>query len=144
MKRRHLAVAAVAVAGAAAVAAWAAGAGSTGRASFEPPSDCVEATLPPLGGEVDTLLDKEHGVLTVSAYDPALQADRRVTIRFRDPACLARPDLRRVIEDAVRTDAQAQAQVCASLRAALARGAAEIRGRRIDRDAGQRYVGEWC
>lgn len=60
--------------------------------------DCAALVLPALGQELNTHLNEERHLLTISVFDETRRADRTFTIDYESPSCLARPELRRVIE----------------------------------------------
>ena len=109
------AAAAFVVLGAAAV--WSLGGSSVSEeaavASEEPTAapqptvvNCASMTAPELTGEVNTLLDKERGLLTLF-YSDGSGSERAITVRYREAACLEIPALRRVIDHARDVDAHA-------------------------------------
>lgn len=108
------------------------------------PAACSARGFPALDGEVNTSLDVERSLLTVSAFDAQRGADETFTIRFDDPTCLAVPQLARVIGHALATERQARAGTCASVRELVRSGATQARGRPVDLAAARRYVTEWC
>ncbi len=113
-------------------------------ASEEPAAaNCGSLSVPELTGEVNTLLDKERGLLTLFFSDGS-GSERAITVRYREPACLENQALRRVIDHARDVDARAQAQICAAMRTAVERNVTQVRGRRVNNDAGRRYLAEWC
>ena len=136
----------VAVCLAAAVTAGAVWASGTGRsAAFAPAAaSCSSVPLPPPDQEVNTILDKENGLLTYSFYDSARGVDTSATIDYRSALCLGVPQLTKLINHSVATDAEAQAQTCASIREHVAANVGTVRGVRINLDAAKQYISEWC
>jgi len=95
--------------------------------------------------EHNTLIDPEHGLLSITTYDPVIQGDRTITIDYQnDPACRALPTLRLVIDDAVRTWQEDNRQECWSLTSFYEGGGTNLRGQSIDRGALLKYLQRWC
>lgn len=105
---------------------------------------CSGRAFPSLDGEVDTNLDVERSLLSVSAYNSELGRDETFTVRYDDPTCLAVPRLARVIGHALATERDARAGTCASVRELVRANATESRGRPVDLAAARRYLGAWC
>jgi hypothetical protein len=137
-------LAVLAVVSFAAGAVWASSGGPSAASPVPAALNCASLTLPQLSGEVNTVLDKERGLLTISFIDEQTAINHSVTIAYRDPSCLAEPNLRRVIAHAVDTDAAAQVQICASMRDLVTRNATVVRGVRVDPAAGRKYLADWC
>jgi hypothetical protein len=139
------AVVVVAVAAAAAAGGvWASGTGSSGAQGRAAVTSCSSAPIPPANAEVNTVLDKEHWTLSYSFYDAAKAANTGATIGYKDALCLGAPALKRLIEHVLATDAEAQAQTCASIREHVAANLDTIRGVKINLDAARQYISEWC
>lgn len=137
-------IVAVCVAGAVAVGAvWASGTGRS-AAVARAAASCSSVPLPPADQEVNTILDKENGLLTYSFYDRARGADASATIDYKSALCLGVPQLTRLISHAVATDAEAQTQTCASIRERVAANVDTVRGVRINLEAAKQYISEWC
>lgn len=64
-------------------------------------ADCEMLDAPPLDVEKDTNLDRARHLVTVSLTVDGV--NRSVTIDYDDPACLARPELRRLIDHVLAT-----------------------------------------
>jgi hypothetical protein len=128
-----------------AAAVWASqGESSATPSPLGPAADCASLALPSVDGEVNTVLDKEHGVMQLSFYDKSADTERHVTIDYKSAACLRQPDLKRMVDHVLAAGAGAQAQACASMRAALNAGTTRVRGRQVDPAAGRRYLAESC
>jgi hypothetical protein len=123
---------------------WGAGGHSSAESPVPLAQNCGSVTLPKLAAEVNTVLDKERGLLTISSWSGLADGDSTVTVRYDDPACLAVPGLARVIQHVVETDAQTQADSCASMRELVASNATVVRGVRVNPDAGREYLADWC
>lgn len=132
----------VATVGAGAV--WGAVGHSSTESQVPTAENCGSVTLPDLTAEVNTVLDKERGLLTISSRSGLADGDTTVTVRYDDPACLAVPSLARVIRHVAETDAQIQADTCASMRELVTSNATVVRGVRVDPDAGRKYLADWC
>jgi hypothetical protein len=118
---------------------------NSGSTSLVPQAtSCSAAPLPPADSEVNTILDKEHGLLTYSFYDASLGADRTATIDYKSAACNGVAQLARLIAHVRSTDAEAQAQNCASTRKLIAENVTTWRGQPINLDAARKYVSTWC
>lgn len=107
-------------------------------------SDCRELRIPWGREEVSTVLDIERGLITASCYDPALQADRHVTFRYGDPACMNHPEVRLLIDHVMEVYKAQQVQLCASVREMIRRHVTEIDGRPVNLDAARTYLRQWC
>lgn len=131
------------VAAAAAGAVWASG---TGRSAALAPAaaSCSSAPLPPADQEINTILDKEHGLLTYSFYDSTRGVDTSATIDYKSASCLAMPQFKTLLDHVLATDAQAQAQTCTSIREQVAANVDTVRGVHINLDAAKQYISEWC
>lgn len=85
-----------------------------------------------------------------SGYDPekdlvyAHQAGRTYVLRPNDPACRSLSGPRTVIADAVQTGRENEIVTCRQVADAVSENRTEVRGRRFDRDAAQRYIDERC
>jgi hypothetical protein len=138
-----IAVVASVLAAVGAGAVWASG--NDGSASLVPQAiSCSAAPVPPADAELNTILDKEHGLLTYSFYDASLGADRTATIDYKSAACNGVAQLARMIAHVRDTDAEAQAQNCAATRKLIADNVTTLRGRPINLDAARKYVSTWC
>jgi len=63
---------------------------------------CQDVELPPPDTETNTSVDREHGILSFSWYDPKLGRDRVYYVDYRnDPTCNDNRALARLIRDAV-------------------------------------------
>lgn len=129
---------------AAAIAAGAVWASGTGRPTASAPlaATCSSVPLPPADQPVDTNLDKMNGLLTYSLHGGG--SSRSVTIEYKNPECLGVPALAKLISHVLATDAEAQAQTCASFREQVAANVATVRGIRVNLDAAKQYISEWC
>ena len=129
-----------------AAAAGAVRAFDTGRSAARAPAaaSCSSVPLPPADQEVNTILDKEHGLLTYSFYNDAAGADTSATIDYKSALCLRIPRFGRLVNHVLATDAVAQAQTCASIREQVAAKTDTVRGVHIDLDAAKKYISEWC
>lgn len=67
-------------------------------------SDCARLELPRLANrELDTNLDLQRRLLTISVRDEQRGENRTFTIAYESPSCLARPELKRVIDHVLAT-----------------------------------------
>ena len=107
-------------------------------------ASCATAPLPPQGAEVNTTLDVENRVLRYSFLNPASAQDVTVTISYEEPACAVPPELRQLIAHTLGNEAKVRADTCASVREVLESGAANVRGRPIDRRAAERLLTTEC
>jgi hypothetical protein len=131
------------VAAIAAGAVWASGSGHS--AALGPTAvSCSSAPLPRANQEVNTILDKEHGLLTYSFYDSARGEDTSATIDYKAAPCLSVSRFKGLIDHVVATDAQAQAQTCVSIREQVAANVSTVEGKHFNLDAAKRYISEWC
>jgi hypothetical protein len=75
---------------------------STPTAAGVIPCDDIGPGIPPLDAEVDTVLDREGGRLTISYLDVATGQDRSFAIAYEaDPDCRANPRLNQLIQHAL-------------------------------------------
>lgn len=106
-------------------------------------ADCNQVDIPS-DREVNTLLDKEQKLLTLSYLDDQSSEDVVVTIGYEDQACLANESVRTKINHALDTDAVTQAQMCESMREGIRNNERVVRGIEVNLEAARRYVAEWC
>lgn len=106
-------------------------------------TDCANLEIP-ADREVNTWLDKENKLLTMSYFDDTTAADVHVTVDYEDPACRANRSVGRTITHALNTDRTTQVMICTSMRQGIANNETVVRGRPVDLDAARRYVDEWC
>jgi hypothetical protein len=100
---------------------------------------------------VDFARDVDPKVVPVdSGYDPekdlvyAHHAGRTYVLHPNDPACRALVGPRTIIDDAVQADRENEIVSCREVAASVSENRTEVRGRRFDRDAAQRYIDERC
>lgn len=108
-------------------------------------TDCRGLDLPTFETEIDTLLDKENGLLYLSWFDSSIREDRNVTIAYQDAACAENPKVNEEIEHVLTADAENQEEECAATTRMVRTGAPRIvRGIPVNFEAAKVYLREWC
>jgi hypothetical protein len=111
-----------------------------------PTHSCADAGFSriPENVSVNTITDGEHGVMQLT-FRPAGEQERLYVIDYRnDTACRTRPDVRRVVDDAVNTWEQNMAEECVWLGEFQRSGNDTIRGVVVDKDALAAHMDQWC
>lgn len=117
---------------------------SSAIAAPQPATDDCSAVTIPDDIEINTVLDKTAGTLSLSFYDEGLGTDRELVVDYRDPRCRANEKLQAKIDHALAVDAVSQRQICESMAAAVRNNVAQDRGQPVNVAAGRRYLREWC
>lgn len=103
--------------------------------------DCSKVVIPK-NTEINTHLNKEKGLITVSWLDENTAVDKKVTMLYNDPNCSI--SAKSVISHALVTDKNSQIQICQSFREIVQNNITEIRGQKVNLFAAKQYITEWC
>lgn len=106
-------------------------------------ADCSTLSVPQ-DTEVNTILDKQNGLLTVSFLDPSTGEDQTSTFQYRNQSCRENASVNATINHVLETDAVGQAQICESMRQGIRDNETTVRGIQVNLAAARRYVQEWC
>lgn len=115
---------------------------SLGRApsSAPPTGTCTElaASVDPQDVPIDTGYDPERGLVF------AHSGGRTFVMRPDDPVCRAITSVRALLDDTMQVHRQNSIEACRAMSEVLRRGDSEVRGRRVDRAAAQRFIDTSC
>lgn len=108
-----------------------------------PVAKCDKLTLPQ-NAEMNTNYDPENGVIVLELGHVEGKADMRVVIPHLDPSCKPTPSLEQLISHVVKTAELSRLGSCTSMKANLDKGVTELRGVKVNPDAGRRWLNENC
>jgi hypothetical protein len=104
-------------------------------------SDCSRLSIPD-NVEVNTVLDKEKKLLTASWLNQDTGEDIQVIFDYTNNGCSA--SAKHLISHALEVDLNVQKEMCASMKDAVVNNITEIRGKKVNIEAGKKYIAQWC
>lgn len=103
--------------------------------------DCSQVSIP-VNSDVHDVFDEESGTLTIEYLNG--DTTNTIAVNVREPACRADPGIRAAINRAEQAAREHRVGACAFLRDFLKTDKTTVRGRAVNRAAGQSYVARNC
>lgn len=106
-------------------------------------ADCRQLVIPN-DRELNTIFDRENGVIEVTWDDEASGGDVTKFIDARSKSCLSNPSVAQVIEHVRSEDAHQQKELCKSMKDMVDRNVTDVHGRPFFPEQGKRYLAKFC
>lgn len=117
--------------------------GSFGVQAFAKPSldDCKKLEIPK-DNEVNTYYDKESMILTAFWFDESIGKDRQIVIDINQSGCSEKVE--HLIDHVLEADIRLTKKTCEGIKNNIQNNITEVRGKKVNLEAGKQYVEKWC